>query len=61
MLLGRNSPAVVVVVVVAVKAVLRIRFETPIPGDVCSDPVLLGREFFAPRVEFEPLTTFDDF
>ena len=35
--------------------------ETPIPGDVCSDPVLLGREFFAPRVEFEPLTTFDDF
>ena len=35
--------------VVAVKAVLRIWFETPIPGDVCSDPVLLGRESLASR------------
>ena len=38
----------------AVAAVLRIRFEILIQEDVCSDPVLLGRDSFAPRIEFEP-------
>jgi hypothetical protein len=34
--------------------VAKMGVETPIPGDVYCEPVLLGRESYAPRIEFEP-------